>query len=34
MFAMLIAPMDDPFRGEFSVRPDVFRAWQAIFTNG
>lgn len=34
MMIFLIASMDNPFRGEFSVQPDAFRALQATFTNG
>jgi hypothetical protein len=33
MMIFLTASMDNPFRGEFSVQPDAFRALQATFTN-
>lgn len=33
MMIFLTASMDNPFRGEFSVQPDAFRALRATFTN-
>lgn len=34
MMIFLIASMDNPFRGEFSVQPDAFRALQTTLFNG
>jgi hypothetical protein len=34
MMIFLIASMDNPFRGEFSVQPDAFRALQTTFFDG
>ena len=34
MMIFLIASMDNPFRGEFSVQPDSWRALQTTSLNG